>query len=65
MHCSQLNLYRTFQFQALAQPTDTAVHLTANLNTNGNFVLCIITWALDTGELVVSRLDRFIPSEGQ
>ena len=34
-------------------------------NTKGSFVLGIITWALDTGDLLGSRLDRFIPSEGQ
>ena len=52
MHYSQPTLYRTSQFHALAQPSLSAVHLTANVNTNGNIVLCIITWALDTGELL-------------
>ena len=34
-------------------------------NTNGIFVLCNISWALNIGELLGSRLDLFIPSEGQ
>jgi len=63
LHCSQPTLYRTSQFQTLAQPSFSAVHLTANVNTDGKFVLCIITWALVRGELLGSHLDRFIPVE--
>ena len=32
--------------------------------TNGNFVLSIITWVLDIGELLGSRPGRLIPGEG-
>ena len=39
----------------------TGFTVTANFNTNGSFVRCVITWALDTGELLGSRLDGFIP----
>ena len=60
LHCSQPTLYRTSQFQTLAQPSHSAVHLTANVNSNGSFVLCVITWTLHTGELLGSGLDCFL-----
>jgi len=55
-------------FTALSVPdTRSAFNFCCSFNwkpkTNANFLLSNITWALDTGELLGSRLGRFIPEE--
>jgi hypothetical protein len=63
MNCRKPTLYCTCQFQTLAQPSNTAAHLTGNVELTEKFQLNIITLALDTRYLLGSRPGRFIPGE--
>jgi hypothetical protein len=63
MNCSKPTVYCTCQFQTIAQPSNTAAHLTGNVKLTETLEQDINTTDLRTRELLVSRPGHFIARE--